>query len=494
MDATRRFRGQAAVACLLAGGAVLLARPLLLVGAAGLGAWLLARQGRFARQVVRIEADLTVQQSLGREVVTLGEEVPVSLIAELAEPASVDVTVRAEPPVGSGGPGVDERCVTIPAGERTARTTFFLEPAVAGRQAFDPATVTSATDLFASTYRTGSTPSLVIQPRRPRDVFVGSGGTRTVSSFVESVSGRRSSGLEPAGIRQYIVGDTVSRIDWKTTARLRQPHVVEFEAETDIRTALVLDHRATMGLGPDGERKLDYARQIALTVLEATRQAHEPIGLLCVGDHGLTTTLPLGSTPDHYTRFRTRLHDLSPTTREEPAGEGAEYRRPAAIQRVAKRLREDDSPFAERVVPFLSEGDRYVRRLGTDPFYATVRTELQGAREADAIVFLTDDEHRTEVYEAVRAARRGDVRVVVFLLPSVLFEPGGLTDLDRAYDRYVDFDEFRRGLASVEGVTAYEVGPRDRVEALTMRPRRPTAVETPPRGERTTDDGLRWQQ
>ena len=468
MDATRRYWGQVAVAALLAGGAVLLTRPVLLVGAAGLGAWLLVHQARFARQVARIEAGLTVEQSLGRELVTVDEEAAVSLVAELAEPADVDLTVGAATPVGSSGPAAEERRVTIPAGERAASTTFLVRPEVAGRQQFDRATVTTGTDLFTSTYRTGSTPSLVVQPRRPRNVYIGAGGTRTVSSFVESVSGRRSSGLEPAGIRQYIVGDMVSRIDWKTTARHRQPHVVEFEAETDIRTTLVVDHRASMGLGRDGERKLDYARQVALTSLEGAREAREPIALFCVGDHGLTSHQRLASSPAHYTRIRTRLHDLSPTEKAGPAGDDSAYRRPAEAQ----RLRAEDSRFASGLVPFLSEADEYVRRLGSDPFYATVRTELQRNRDSDVVVFLTDDEHRTEVYEAVRAARKGNTRVVVFLLPSVLFEPGGLTDLDAAYEQYVDFDGFRRDLAAVEDVTAFEVGPRDRIEALRMRPRR----------------------
>jgi len=231
-----------------------------------------------------------------------------------------------------------------------------------------------------------------------------------------------------------------------------------------------------MGLGLDGERKLDYARQVALTSLEAAREAREPISLFCVGDHGLTTRHRPGSTPSHYTKLRTRLHDLSPTEETAPA-EGdtaATPRRPAKASRAAKWLQEEDSDFASKVAPFLAEGNEYVRRLGTDPFYATVRTELERSHETDVVVFLTDDERRTEIYEAVRAAREGNNRVVVFLLPSVLFEPGGLADLDTAYERYVEFDEYRRELASVEGVAAFEVGPRDRAEALGMHPRRRT--------------------
>jgi len=48
----------------------------------------------------------------------------------------------------------------------------------------------------------------------------------------------------------------------------------------------------------------------------------------------------------------------------------------------------------------------------------------------------------------------------------VLYEPGGLADLERAYDRYLAFEEFRRELAKLDGVTALEVGPADRLSAV----------------------------
>jgi hypothetical protein len=48
----------------------------------------------------------------------------------------------------------------------------------------------------------------------------------------------------------------------------------------------------------------------------------------------------------------------------------------------------------------------------------------------------------------------------------VLYEAGGLGDLEAAYRRYLDFEEFRRSLARLDRVQAYEVGPGDRLGAL----------------------------
>ena len=93
-------------------------------------------------------------------------------------------------------------------------------------------------------------------------------------------------------------------------------------------------------------------------------------------------------------------------------------------------------------------------------------------------VILTDDTHRMEVREAVRAARRHSEHVLVFLAPTVLFERGGVRNVETAYEEYVDFEEFRRDIARIDGVSAFEVGPADRIEAILAETRqtRKTAV------------------
>ncbi|MFC7019236.1 MULTISPECIES: hypothetical protein [Haloarcula] len=56
--------------------------------------------------------------------------------------------------------------------------------------------------------------------------------------------------------------------------------------------------------------------------------------------------------------------------------------------------------------------------------------------------------------------------MVVFLTPSVLYDLDTLGDLDDAYRRYTAFEEFRRELAALERVSAFEVGPSDRLSAV----------------------------
>ena len=68
------------------------------------------------------------------------------------------------------------------------------------------------------------------------------------------LSGRHASRIRGRGlnfeeIRGYLPGDDVRSIDWKVTARTREPHVRVFTEERDRPAFLVVDQRISMFFG-----------------------------------------------------------------------------------------------------------------------------------------------------------------------------------------------------------------------------------------------------
>ena len=476
MNVTRQWWGELALAVALAVGAVVLDQPLLFVGTVGLGAWLLATQAVFARRAAALSDSIAVEQRVTPDVVAVDNDVTVTVAVTLSAPVPYDVRIAADPPVSMAGTTADDRTLTIPAGETEGSTTVSVQPQIAGRHTFARPTVTVETAHFASQFASGSTSELTVEPRAPRDVHVGAGGDRLTAPFGETKTGERGRGLEPAGIRRYLPGDPADQIEWRATARQGEPYVLEFESEVDRRTMLVVDSRATMGEGPAGETKLDYARQVALSYLRAAQRADEPVGLYTIGDEGLRTRSAPAAEPSHYAHLRTTLHDLAVLpadgTHEEPPRPGVTVRSPAEAETVTQRLRGEHSSFARSLRPFFTNTRSYVQRTAGQPLYETLARELSQLRGNVAVIVFTDDTHRQELRESLRAARREGHHTVAFLTPSVLFDAGGLADLDGAYEHYVDFETFRQDLASSERIEAYEVGPRDRVEALLATSRR----------------------
>jgi uncharacterized protein (DUF58 family) len=484
MEVTRRYEAGAVLVCLLAGGAWLLDRPLLLLGAAGIGASLLVQQYRFMRDVLTTTDDLTVTQSLSRPRVSTNEELSVAVHASLPEPAGLSVTIDPQPPVTATVCDPEHRQFRLETGEQDAKTTFSLRWPAAGKFECTPpsVTLTDRAGLFRSTVPLGDTATVTVVPRRPRSLHVGKGGKRISMAFGEHKTGNFGKGLEPSEIRQYLPGDPARLIDWKATARMGRPHVREFDAETDLSTTLIVDHRSSMATGPVGETKLDYLREVALVYADNAREETEPISLYTVGDAGITTVRQPASNARHYTKIETGLHDLVPTTSEDRndgttasmtlKGRTEETQTPREAREMTKRLQSDDSAFGRTILPYVTRSKRYVQRIEDDPLYKTVRTYLGGVRGSVVTVILTDDTHRMEVREAVRAASRHSEHVLVFLAPTVLFEHGGMGTVETTYEKYVDFEEFRREIARINSVSAFEVGPADRIEAILAETRR----------------------
>lgn len=134
--------------------------------------------------------------------------------------------------------------------------------------------------------------------------------------------------------------------------------------------------------------------------------------------------------------------------------------------RTASRLAGRDDEFGERLGPFFADPTEYVHRVADEPLFAAARTYLERVRGSLWTVIVTDDARRAELRETVKAARRANDRVLVVLTPRVCFERTGLVDIDDAYARYREFEEFRRELAALNRVQAIQLAPGDRVETI----------------------------
>lgn len=106
-----------------------------------------------------------------------------------------------------------------------------------------------------------------------------------------SVSGRhrspvRGSSVEFAQYRKYVPGDDTRRLDWRTWGRTDRFYIKEFEADTNLRLALIVDASGSMGYGPKDATRLDYCRKLGGTLAYLAAQQGDAVGLWGVGrDH-----------------------------------------------------------------------------------------------------------------------------------------------------------------------------------------------------------------
>ena len=103
-------------------------------------------------------------------------------------------------------------------------------------------------------------------------------------AMLGSVSGKhrspvRGSSLEFAQYRKYVPGDDTRRLDWRTWGRSDRFYIKEFEADTNLRLCLLLDASGSMGFGPAGATRFDYARKLASTLAYLAAKQGDAVGL-----------------------------------------------------------------------------------------------------------------------------------------------------------------------------------------------------------------------
>lgn len=473
MEPSRRLWAVAGLALGLAVFGVVLARPVALVGSILLVAWILSRQYLFYRAAVEFSEGLSVAQASEKTAIRTEETVAATLTATVGRPTRIECTVKAGLPITATAATPLE--LRLGPEQTTASITASVQWPVAGRHTFEQPTVTITDGLFREQWSTGPTETVTVEPRGPRNFHVGAGGDRIATAYGEHDAGQLGSGLEPAELREYVPGDTADRIDWKATARLGTPYVREFEAETDRKTMLIVDHRRSLAQGPADETKLEYLRELSLAVTDSASKLDDPLGLVTVGDEGVTERVAPATTPEQYRTIRRTLLNLDvtgesstrvPHEARQGSLRGQHPNTLAEVRRALATLEAEEGPFADRLRPFYAERQQYLERISADPLYGAVETTLAREQGPVLTVLCTDDRAQTELLETVKRATRDGGTVLVLLAPTVLYEQGGLAEIERAYDQYVEFEEFRRELSRIDGVTALEVGPGDRLSAV----------------------------
>jgi len=120
-------------------------------------------------------------------------------------------------------------------------------------------------------------------------------------SMLGSVSGKhrspvRGSSLEFAQYRKYVPGDDTRRLDWRTWGRSDRFYIKEFEADTNLRLCLLIDASGSMGFGPSGATRLDYARKLAGTLGYLAAQQGDAVGLWSMAEPAVEIPAKRGAT------------------------------------------------------------------------------------------------------------------------------------------------------------------------------------------------------
>ncbi|MGB9588574.1 MAG: DUF58 domain-containing protein, partial [Armatimonadota bacterium] len=111
--------------------------------------------------------------------------------------------------------------------------------------------------------------------------------------------GRKGTGIEFHGVREYQPGDELRRVHWKSTARHAQLNVIEFEYGHDRNVTIVIDLQKGAEIGTGLYTSLDYACKFAAYIAEQVLTSGSSVRLLFAGSTGLVSKAGRGSAHLH---------------------------------------------------------------------------------------------------------------------------------------------------------------------------------------------------
>lgn len=115
------------------------------------------------------------------------------------------------------------------------------------------------------------------------------------------------SGIEFSELRNYLPSDDASHIDWKSSARLNDLYVKEYEEEQDMDVFIIMDVSDTMQFGTADKTKLEYSGVLASTIAYASVDAGINVGIGFFGDDD-RVLVPKGGTRQ-YRKILTEVVD-----------------------------------------------------------------------------------------------------------------------------------------------------------------------------------------
>ena len=225
------------------------------------------------------------------------------------------------------------------------------------------------------------------------------------------LSGRHASRLRGRGLnfeelRNYLPGDDVRNIDWRVTARTREPHVRVYTEEKDRIAWLVVDQRASMFFGSRWKMKSVVAAEVAAIACWRVLAQGDRVGAVVFGDRDLDVVPPHRSA-QRVARILGRIVDRNHALNAKKATDGRGMLN-RALQRVAAEARHDC------LVCLVTDGDgidddtrRYVTRMSqhNDVLAGFVYDPLEQAMpEAGRLVF-SDGARQVEFDSSERRLR-----------------------------------------------------------------------------------------
>lgn len=112
----------------------------------------------------------------------------------------------------------------------------------------------------------------------------------------------KGQGVQFSEHRTYTSGDDVRRIDWKVSARSKEPLLKLYEEERELSVLIIADLSASLGFGSTQNTKRDVLVELAAVISYAAMLSGDKSGVIISGGNEVEKIIPLKKGRNHTLR------------------------------------------------------------------------------------------------------------------------------------------------------------------------------------------------
>jgi uncharacterized protein (DUF58 family) len=112
----------------------------------------------------------------------------------------------------------------------------------------------------------------------------------------------KGQGVQFSEHRQYTPGDDIRHLDWKVSARSREPLVKQYEEERELNVFLIADYSGSIEFGSTTNTKKDVLTELGAMLAYAASNTGDKVGVLFVTDR-VRKTIELKKGRNHVLRI-----------------------------------------------------------------------------------------------------------------------------------------------------------------------------------------------
>ncbi len=114
--------------------------------------------------------------------------------------------------------------------------------------------------------------------------------------------------------REYAVGDDLRHVDWKVWAKQDRYYVKQFEADTNLRSTLLVDVSGSMQYGSGPLTKAEYGSTVAVSLAHLLLRQQDGVGVVAFDD-GVRAKTPIRSQRNHLAAIIRALETSQPANK-----------------------------------------------------------------------------------------------------------------------------------------------------------------------------------